>query len=369
MSTNRTSGSKRSHEGDAVLAPPMTDRMKLAEALKKETAIRFAKLQDRNDGNNNSYSKTLQTDDLVQVYPATVALPQDNFENVLDRDRWYFEHRKSRDSLKAICGNAMDGSLTPINIVGYEDQLPDDRLLSEVPDSNKDIACVPPNMLYFEIVLEAFMGYNLHGLYNSEDLRMPRAAVMGGAVLAALTSWRDEFVLNAFLESSLESILDDSESTVDDYVKEKKELTMKIHIHFCESETFNGDVDIFLQPSPFIQMQQEKLLPEVVPKISEYIGAQNDLYHFSKAATTKIEAGVADNDDVGELIYALTDRSLSFMLTTKEDSDGYGGTCRLFDDMLWPRTSQFIMLSAKADLVGALMDFDIAACSCAYNGV
>jgi len=46
---------------------------------------------------------------------------------------------------------------------------------------------IPPILLYFEIILEALMGY-LVEQFHSDDPTLPRAAVMGGAAVAALTA-------------------------------------------------------------------------------------------------------------------------------------------------------------------------------------
>jgi hypothetical protein len=93
------------------------------------------------------------------------------------------------------------------------------------------------------------MGYNLTGLYNSKDPSLPRAAVMGGAVLAAL---RDKTVRKYFEVSTLEAELlgNDEEA----YVQETERLRMVLNEYFLcggqSSSVADGDVDIFLQPSP-----------------------------------------------------------------------------------------------------------------------
>jgi hypothetical protein len=104
---------------------------------------------------------------------------------------------------------------------------------------------------------------------------------------------------------------------------------------------------------------------DLVDHVSSFVGGcgivGGDLRRFSKQA--KLDGGIEVDRGapIGEFIHALTDRSLSFMLalTTSEEYDGD----------IWPRTAQLIMLNQRADLVGALMNFDLAACSCAYDGV
>ena len=65
-----------------------------------------------------------------------------------------------------------------------------------------------------------------------------------------------------------------------------------------------------------------------------------------------------------QLVYALAKNGLSFTVALNdhyEKSFAYG--------IPWPRSSQLIMLNYQADLLGALMDFDISLPSCAYDGV
>jgi hypothetical protein len=145
-----------------------------------------------------------------------------------------------------------------------------------------DEALVPPTLLHFEIVLEAYMGYRIGAtdskasLFNSPDSALPRAAVMGGSIVAALTSFQDyEIIVQAFTSSGMftnqgAGLLQGSE-----YFKAKEALTKTLHTHFLtKSSPFRkrrwdrapppndesqrsvfakGNVDIFLQPSPLTQ--------------------------------------------------------------------------------------------------------------------
>ena len=40
-----------------------------------------------------------------------------------------------------------------------------------------------------------------------------------------------------------------------------------------------------------------------------------------------------------------------------------------YDKLIWPRPTQLIMLDRRADLLGALLDFDLSVVSCAFDGV
>lgn len=74
------------------------------------------------------------------------------------------------------------------------------------PDNLKGGHVVPPTLLHFEMLLEAYMGYSLNSdesYYHHPDPSYPRAAVMGGAVVAALTAYRDEVIVRMFETSGL----------------------------------------------------------------------------------------------------------------------------------------------------------------------
>ncbi|KAL3913286.1 MAG: hypothetical protein SGILL_006554 [Bacillariaceae sp.] len=370
--------SQQNHPNEAV-----SDRARLAQALQKETAVRLEKLKYREGGdNNNAHSTTLKSEHLVQVYPSTKALPSTPFQNRLERDRFYYQNQKSCASLREL--QTSDNSLTPILVEGYERseniQKSDFLIpfvspsLSRFPTTcYKQVAPVPPNMVFFEIVLEAFMGYSLHGLYNSSRWAMPRAAVMGGAVVAALTSWRSRDIINAFSDSMIEAELQNPSADEKSYNETRSKLVTKLNLKFSHSQPdrlafSNGDVDVFLQASPFTRELLRVFsrlgggVPAtVIDHISSFTGgcgiAGGDLQRFAGAATKRIPI----NDKYGdELVFALTDRCLSFMMACDE---GFP------DNKSWPRTSQFIMLHPYADLEGALMDFDNAICSCSYDGV
>ena len=65
-------------------------------------------------------------------------------------------------------------------------------------DDYDDFLPMSPNNLYFLMGMECYAGYELTGLCNSEDTAMPRGAIMGGAVVAALSSWRDRGIIDMF---------------------------------------------------------------------------------------------------------------------------------------------------------------------------
>jgi len=212
------------------------DRAHLAQVLSNETTVRFTKLQDGDD--LNELSTTLKSEHLLQAFPQLSTEPL-SFPSRIEKDRYSFR-RTCRESLRQ--AKETDVSLTPVQIIGH------DRHDNLLPSKGESLP-VPPNLLFFEICLEIFMGYNLTGLYNSKDPSLPRAAVMGGAVLAAL---RDKTVRKYFEVSTLEAELlgNDEEA----YVQETERLRMVLNEYFLcggqSSSVADGDVDIFLQPSP-----------------------------------------------------------------------------------------------------------------------
>jgi len=69
--------------------------------------------------------------------------------------------------------------------------------------------------------------------------------------------------------------------------------------------------------------------------------------------------------------YALNCRGLSFTLALGSDdiAAGKNGAQEFNKNEVWPRTTQVISLHPKADLVGALLDFDTSIAACAYDGI
>jgi len=179
----------------------------------------------------------------------------------MERDRHAFE-RKLLPCMQH--GATVDDSLTPIRMVGYDQY---DDCLKPGREMDSKNRRMPPNLLFFEISMEAYMGYQWRGL-NSEDPTFPRGAIMGGAFVAALSSW--EFTENTTL---LEEALHDDCGEEGKYIEVKKSVVKRLHEYFlhqqprrlrhepkirwpeiliAENSIFSkGDVDIFLEVSPF----------------------------------------------------------------------------------------------------------------------
>jgi hypothetical protein len=72
-------------------------------------------------------------------------------------------------------------------------------------------------------------------------------------------------------------------------------------------------------------------------------------------------------EDIGPLIYSVTQRGLSFALSY--DFENCSHSYSYLEQAKWPRNTQLIMLHERADLLGALLDFDISVAAFAYDGV
>lgn len=391
-------------------AAQLTDRQRLCWALQTETRLRLAKVEGRARASNvaaaaaaaagdSSTGSLLQSDYLIDVYAARPSTSEDLTAGLpptprarepsdpLARDRYAFQCKaipalqESRDADESLA------TLTPIQVKDVEQ----DQTLRERGDAPP----VPPNRLYFEIVLEAFMGYKIP-TYNSADPTMPRASIMGGAVVAALSSFRDTKVAALFKKNgAIFKELKKKKPTDEDLAKYKKgmdELVAQLHDHFLheekkstksfpkkkksnEKESSNnspfcdGDADIFLQASPFTRALSQTLAGNGMDSflqnhISPFLGGcdivQDDLIRFSSALCKDYLE--QEYKSYGAFVYAVAKNGLSFMLAKDDYSE-----VRL-DTVRWARTSQLIMLNERADLLGALLDFDLSVVSCAYDG-
>lgn len=115
--------------------------------------------------------------------------------------------------------------------------------------------------------------------------------------------------------------------------------------------------------------------PQALDLVESYVGGcgfvQDDL---QRLANEGFDDDSFDNSSINHYtaqglhgtIFALTQNVLNFMTAKADDQYedellDYGG--------VYPRTTQIIRLSEKADLVGALMDFDLSIVGCAYDGM
>ena len=297
---------------------------------------------------------------------------------IIEKDRIDYQCKSRSFLQKARDPDESWSSLTPLEVTGYEQH--DNALRSHVhviadmdmdmePPGEYDLAPVPPNMLFFRIIMEGYMGYRWPGFHSSSS-DFPRCAVMGGAVLAVLTAWRKEEIVKDFQYMHLPSSFDHEEQ----YLRKRASLVRTVNDYFIYSEKYaifsDGDVDVFLQASPMtrnlMQYFDSQRMASIIETISEYIGGlgfvQRDLRFMSKIVadeTSNILDFSTAHTNLTSFIYALAHNGLSFQLAAHEND---------FKNSLWPRTTQMIQLKPQADLLGGLLDFDISAVSCAYDG-
>jgi len=388
----------------------------LCWVLQTETKIRLAKIERRlgsTTAEDYSYSKTLNSNFLIDIYPTG----DDDSARLDVTPKGHDEYKYSRKAHTQLTfmeklTEGLSG-LTPIEIekkrrkkkrslsdekYGYGSNSDDDEDKDDEDDDEEDEKffagrqMVPPTMLHFEIVLEAFMGYSLGvgaktSFYNSPNSSLPRVAIMGGAVVAALTSYQDKTVVEAFDNSN---IFNEEGNLQEDaiYWGEKIKLIKKLHDHFLYKKSYSwryrghkdiipcskyakGDVDVFLQPSPLTQglinvFTTHGIGQEQIDLIGGFIGnvglCENDLELYVTAVMG--EDRIIKPPAETQFAYAVSKRAVSFMLGS---DDIYGETD--FDETFWPRSSQFIMLDNHADLLGGLFDFDMSVVACSYDGV
>ena len=235
--------------------------------------------------------------------------------------------------------------------------------------------------------------------FNSPDTFMPRSAVMGGAVVAALTSFQEDVVVQAFDNSD---IFTESGNLKEEslYWPAKEALIKELHNYFLynkrtprERSPFSkGDTDIFLQASPLTQallgvFQERGIGPDLLNIIGSYVGnsgrnslCNSDLERYvdkavGREGVIKAPSGESTSRWGGEteeeetrFAFAVSKNAVSFILgKDKAFDNGYNDNT--FDDTTWPRASQFIMLDCQADLVGGLLDFDQSVAAMSYDGV
>jgi len=211
--------------------------------------------------------------------------------------------------------------------------------------------------------------------FHSPDPDLPRAAVMGGAVVASLTAWRDDWVFEKFRESQLDHLINCSDEK--EYLRAKKKLMWKLHYFFLEpidpeydpdyegkSAFSSGDVDVFLQPSPMTRSLMTKLSdefklgPQVRDHIRSFIGGSGFVQGDLRRASEEIYGPKREVCPGTSFVYALSEYALNGLLT-----NDLWSSCKI-----WPRPLHMIMLRENADLVGGLMDFDLSIVACAYDG-
>jgi len=356
---------------DEFLALP--DRQKMRWALQTETRVRLNKVEHR----FSSLSDTLQSGGyLFQVYPDTSIADGGGklLGGELDRDRYEYQRLSLEFLRTARNPDASWNALPALLIIGHDqdpnalqNKPPDQKQFGKQP-SPYETAPVPPNMLFFRILIEAFVGYKWPS-FHSSDPDMPRCAVMGGAVVAALTAWRDDTVVEIFQAAGLERFLEQkdiqpSEEEIQNYLDSRKALHLRLNNYFIysfrESPFADGDVDVFLQASPafrgFIEflMKNAAMGPLPIERILSFVGGvgQNQ-DQLQKMATTVVDSIIESDPDFEEwrspcltgLVFALAHNGLSFQLAAEKPWN--------YKEKPWPRSSQMIMLKPQADFWAA----------------
>lgn len=158
----------------------------------------------------------------------------------------------------------------------------------------------------------------------------------------------------------------------DKYLKKKIVLLKSLHSHYYPggprcSKFSDGDVDVFLQASPLSRgtiyaIQEGGIVDQsLISLIGSYVG-NGGLCDRDLGAYTQGVMDVVAAPNEAEFAFTVSKNAISFILGKCYEDDEYGND-------FWPRTSQFIMLDRRADLLGGLMDFDISVAACAYDGV
>ena len=394
----------------------LTVRELICWALRTETKVRLAKIERRsglttNDDPEYSYSKTLDSNYLIDVYPENKDEKKMKSDLTKDGRDMYKFSRKAHPQLQLKNGEDLFNGLTPVTI---ETNQPDNNVDYESQDfDGKQV--VPPTLLHFEIILEAYMGYSLSSsdshpsYYHHPKSSMPRAAIMGGAIVATLTAYQDELVVSAFENSG---ITEGGELQINDtYRQRKSSLVKSLHLHFISkkdgkqgglpltdskgnlvyktagymrvlvkeqipqtaSKFSDGDVDVFLQASPWTQniisgLHEFTNEPSLISHINSYIALNTGLSSEELGSYTQdvinnaVSTPSSIKGDESSLAFTVGKTAISFLCGKEYEDDTFGSE-------FWPRTSQFIMLDTQADLLGGLLDFDISVAACCYDGL
>mmetsp|Transcript_34371 Transcript_34371/g.51522 ORF Transcript_34371/g.51522 Transcript_34371/m.51522 type:complete len:707 (-) Transcript_34371:776-2896(-) len=413
--------------------PHLSIREQLCWALRTETILRLAKIKGRlgvlsaeksseDEEEDYIYSRVLKSNYLIDLYPEENNEKQPKIDTSARGHDEYDFSCKAHSQLSFVdvgIDDNFDG-LTRIQIEkkkkkagkkrpyysynsGEEEELAcgSDSDDNECNENDKIAAnrktetdmkhIIPPTLLHFRIVLEAYTGYNLGASstsassYNSPDTSIPRSAIMGGAVVAALTSFQDEVVVQAFASCGIFTERGDLIDG-DIYSEKKQALIKKLHTHFLYLSTHHrsvyskGDTDIFLQASPLTQalmniFEGHGISDDQINLIGSYIGnsgrnsiCAGDFERYAEIVMGK--NGKVKAPDETLFAFAASKHAASFILGTDGENDADRSWNQTnFDEVTWPRTSQFIQLDIKADLLGGLFDFDQSIAACAFDGV
>ncbi|GAX28684.1 hypothetical protein FisN_33Hh040 [Fistulifera solaris] len=336
-----------------------SDRERFVWALQTETRVRAAKVQ------RHHRSQTLQTNYLFYLYlPSSSNYDLTHSSQIPKRDIDLYLRKVN----SAVFSHQMHGREPN----GEFDALAYPLDMKPAQPRSHGEQLLPPNLLFFEMMLEAYCGYPLQGYFHHKDPCMPRAAVMGGAIVAVFVSWNEvqhmeEWrELEYWLELSSETPSPPSHGSYDS-VAERLQRKLQDYFYGLFSLFAAGDVDIFLQPSPLTRSLSNCLtqhIGDMAKHVAAYLGGfewcEGDLRRFATALCGNMI--VPAFEGIGPLIYSATQRGLSFALATHDEEQRWLGRER------WPRNTQLIMLNEQADLLGALFDFDISVVAFAYDG-
>jgi len=371
----------------------LTVRELICWALRTENKVRLAKIDRRlglTIGEQYSYSKTLNSKYLIDIYQETKSEEMKSDLTAKGRAEYKFSRKAHPQLLKGEKSEDSYGGITPITIekkkepgtsnTGEDEDISDNKYGDSEDFDGKQV--VPPTLLHFEIILEAYMGYNLSSTndslhdrrssyYHHPQSTRSRAAVMGGAVVAALKAYEDKEVVSAFDKSGLMSSKDGAIQIKDTYWIKKASLIKTLHNHFSSK----GDVDVFLQASPLTQeivnalhkhgIKEHSLISHIGSYVSNNSGlCDKDLGTYTQdVINNAVSTPRSLHEDEASFTFTVTKNAISFILGKENEDDNYD------EKQFWPRTSQFIMLDVQADLLGALMDFDVSIAACSYDGV
>lgn len=346
----------------------LTQREKFQWCLQTESRIRMDRFQNRNARNGKSKNDRLDLSshylmNLYQHHEKTDgSIPTDAFK----RDLWAYTRKPAYYLDIENLDDIENDSLQLIQCDGHERH--NEHLTTALTDWTKSIVyeAIPPNQLYFEIILEAYIGYKLY--VDENDPNLPRPAIMGGSIVATLTAFRDAKVVQIFEQygKKLDKYLSEKKHT--EYFKLKKKIIDELDVN-CLEAFQDGDVDIFLQSSPHTRRLMEKLehslefKSDVVQHIFSFIGGNNrDLQLYTEKMVGMLEKGI-DTDTWG-FAFAVAHNTCTFTLGAKHFDHIDEEDC----PERWPRVTQCIILDNRADLFDALFDFDISCCAGAFDG-
>ena len=269
------------------------------------------------------------------------------------------------------------------------------------------------NKLFFKVALDAFCGYNVESKFNfaaGGDFH-GRAAVMGGAVLAALTAQRagpeiaamfaplEEYwsAQSAFTITQQIQLL--SEYRIKKYSELRTKVVDRLHEYFVGLNFgFQRDEKTFKTYSrPYCwwntryryqSQHTQPIKPSSLPVSSEFEGGDIDLFVesscrlkiFAEQGVANLQADLDDdlpwpikkpramkNWDTKVWPDYVPDNGFTFCKTASVLSMYYapGKKNKMYR---WPRTTQMIELDKRASLLDALLDFDIDAAACMWDG-